>query len=523
MRRCALISVTDKTGVVDFARDLVELGFTILSTGGTHRAIAEGGVAVEEVANYTGFPEMMDGRLKTLHPMVHGGILARRDVEGDRASMTEHGMHSIELVVVNLYAFRDTARKEGVSRADVVENIDIGGPTMIRSAAKNHEHVGVVVDPDDYGSVLEALRGGALSTDLRRELAGKAFAHTSSYDTAIAGWFARESCERSGERFGSWSGFVGEKIQSLRYGENPHQQAAFFRDPDAATPSLVAGKQLSGKELSYNNILDLDAAMGVALDFEAPTCAIIKHCNPCGVGSGSDGRTAFSAALAADPVSAFGGIVALNVELTAEIAEAMASEAGFLEAIVAPAIASDALEILKGAKWGGNVRIIDLGGVPPGEEQVLLRQVSGGFLAQTYLPSFLHDEKTVVTKTQPSDLQLGALDFAMRVCKYVKSNAILLATALSDGTYATVGVGAGQMSRVDSVKIAVEKAGAKASGAVLASDAFFPFADGLEAATAAGVSAVIQPGGSKRDDEVIAAADAAGIAMVFTGTRHFRH
>jgi phosphoribosylaminoimidazolecarboxamide formyltransferase/IMP cyclohydrolase len=285
----------------------------------------------------------------------------------------------------------------------------------------------------------------------------------------------------------------------------------------------VAGKQLSGKELSYNNILDLDAAMGVALDFEAPTCAIIKHCNPCGVGSGSDGRTAFSAALAADPVSAFGGIVALNVELTAEIAEAMASEAGFLEAIVAPAIASDALEILKGAKWGGNVRIIDLGGVPPGEEQVLLRQVSGGFLAQTYLPSFLHDEKTVVTKTQPSDLQLGALDFAMRVCKYVKSNAILLATALSDGTYATVGVGAGQMSRVDSVKIAVEKAGAKASGAVLASDAFFPFADGLEAATAAGVSAVIQPGGSKRDDEVIAAADAAGIAMVFTGTRHFRH
>lgn len=526
MTRRALLSVTDKTGVVEFAKGLVEAGFSLLSTGGTMRAIRDGGVDVEEVADYTGFPEMMDGRLKTLHPKVHGGILARRDVDGDATSMAEHGIDRIDLVAVNLYAFRATAQRPGVSREDVVENIDIGGPTMIRSAAKNHKHVAVVVDPADYTSVLDALRanGGELPTELRRDLAGKAFAHTASYDTAIGGWFADERSQRDGEaRFGAHYGIAGEKVQDLRYGENPQQQAAFFRNPDADTPNLASATQMSGKELSYNNILDLDAAMGVALDFESPTCAIIKHLNPCGTATATDGERAFRAALAADPISAFGGIVALNVTVTLPIAQAMSDEAGFLEAIIAPGIDEEALAVLKASKWGKNVRVMDLGACPPVGEQALLRQVSGGFLLQTYLPGFLHEEKTVVTKAQPSDLQLGCMDFAMRVCKHVKSNAILLAVAHDDGTFATTGVGAGQMSRVDSVKIAVEKAGDKAAGAVLASDAFFPFADGLEVAIAAGVTAVIQPGGSKRDDEVIAAADAAGVAMVFNGTRHFRH
>lgn len=526
MIRRALISVTDKAGVVEFAKGLVEEGFSILSTGGTMKAIRGAGIEVEEVADYTGFPEMMDGRLKTLHPKVHGGLLARRDVEGDVDSMAEHGIDRIDLVAVNLYAFRATAQRPGVSRAEVVENIDIGGPTMIRSAAKNHQHVAVVVDPADYEAVLAALRDndGELPVEMRRDLAGKAFAHTASYDTAIGGWFAEERAQRADQaRFGGDFGLAGEKVQDLRYGENPQQQAAFFRNPDADAPNLASATQLSGKELSYNNILDLDAAMGVALDFEAPTCAVIKHLNPCGTATAANGERAFRAALAADPVSAFGGIVALNVTLTSAIAQAMSDEAGFLEAIIAPGVDEDALAILQAAKWGKNVRIMDLGGYPPADEQVLLRQVSGGFLLQTYLPGFLHDEKNVVTKAHPNDLQLGCMDFAMRVCKHVKSNAILLAVAHDDGAFATVGVGAGQMSRVDSVKIAVEKAGDKAVGAVLASDAFFPFADGLEAAIAAGVTAVIQPGGSKRDDEVIAAADAAGVVMIFSGTRHFRH
>ena len=525
MNRSALISVTDKTGVVPFARGLIGLGYTILSTGGTFRALTEGGLKVEEVADYTGFPEMMDGRLKTLHPKVHGGILARRDVTGDADSMQEHGMHQIDVVAVNLYAFRATAQREGATRAEIVENIDIGGPTMIRSAAKNHESVTVVVDPADYDGILVALRthNSALPVGMRRDLAAKAFAHTSSYDTAIAGWFAHEQHERGEPRFGPWSGCVGERIQSLRYGENPHQQAAFYRDPDAALPNLASAKQLSGKELSYNNILDLDAAMGVVMDFDSPTCAIIKHSNPCGVASASTGRRAFQAALAADTLSAFGGIVALNVPLTVDIASAMAEEAGFLEAIVAPSVDEGVTASLAVKKWGANCRVLDLGGMPSRDEHVAVRHVSGGFLAQTYRPSYLHDEKNVVTKAQPTDAQVGAMDFAMRVCKHVKSNAILFAVTLDGGTFATVGVGAGQMSRVDSVKIAVEKAGARARGAVLASDAFFPFADGLEAAAAAGVAAVIQPGGSKRDDEVIAAADKAGIAMVFNGTRHFRH
>ena len=526
MNRCALISVTDKTGVVEFARGLRGLGFSILSTGGTYRVIEEGGVEVQEVAEYTGFPEMMDGRLKTLHPKVHGGILARRGVAGDQAAMEEHGIDAIDVVAVNLYPFRETVRKEGVARAEVVENIDIGGPTMIRSAAKNHAHVAVVVDPGDYDAVLSALQahGGELPDDLRRALAGKAFAHTASYDTAISSWFAGEQRLREGQpRFGESFALSGEKVQSLRYGENPHQSAAFYSNSDAGAPSLATARQLSGKELSYNNILDLDAAVGIVFDFSDPTCVIIKHNNPCGTASGKDGGRAFSAALEADPLSAFGSIVALNVPVTADIAQTMAQEAGFLEAVIAPAIEASALEILKDSKWGQNVRVMDLGGSPPGGEQVSLRQVSGGFLLQTFQPGYLKDKADVVTAKKPSAEEERGLEFAMRVCKHVKSNAILLAQVREDGICATVGVGAGQMSRVDSVNIAVEKAGDRAKGAVLASDAFFPFADGLEAAAKAGVSAVIQPGGSKRDDEVIRAANDAGIAMVFTGVRHFKH
>ena len=526
MNRCALISVTDKTGVVAFAQGLKDLGFSILSTGGTYRVIEDGGVEVREVADYTGFPEMMDGRLKTLHPKVHGGILARRGEDGDRTAMEEYGIDAIDVVAVNLYPFRETVRKEGVTRAEVVENIDIGGPTMIRSAAKNHDHVAVVVDPGDYDPVLSALRShdGELPVEMRRDLASKAFAHTASYDTAIGGWFAEEQRAREGQpRFGAYFALSGKKLQGLRYGENPHQSAAFYCNPDASGPGLATARQLSGKELSYNNILDLDAAMGIAFDFTAPTCVIVKHNNPCGVASGEDSGRVFSAALEGDPVSAFGGIVALNVPVTADVAETMAREAGFLEAIIAPGVDAAALEILKDSKWGRNVRVMDLDGRPPDGEQVSLRQVSGGFLLQTFQPGYLKDKDEVVTTKNPSAEERGALEFAMRVCKHVKSNAILLARFHSDGTYATVGVGAGQMSRVDAVKIAVEKAGDLAKGAVLASDAFFPFADGLEAAATAGVTAVIQPGGSKRDDEVVAAADKAGIAMVFTGARHFRH
>ncbi len=525
MKRRALISVTDKTGVAQFAQGLVDLGFALLSTGGTYKIINEAGVPVEEVAAYTGSPEMMDGRLKTLHPKIHGGILARREMPADVQAMQEHQIDPIDLVVVNLYPFRATVDKPGVARQDVVGNIDIGGPTMIRSAAKNHAHVAVVVDPSDYPRVLQSLsqQQGKLDIGLCRELAGKAFAHTSSYDTAIAAWFDQERAGNEAQPlFGPQVGMVGEKVQDLRYGENPHQLAAFYKNPDASTPSLASAQQLNGKELSYNNILDLDAALALALDFSQPACAIIKHNNPCGTAVASDLAAAFTAALAADPLSAFGGIVAMNQELDGSTAQAMVDKGTFLEAVIAPQVAPVALEILRTAKWGANLRVLSLNGQPNSKDQVLMRQVSGGFLLQTYDPGLQAGAESSVSSSKASESQLATMDFAMRVCKHVKSNAIVLARHES-GVCATVGVGAGQMSRVDAVKIAVEKAGALAKGAVLASDAFFPFADGVETAAAAGVAAVIQPGGSKRDDEVIAAADKAGMSMVFTGARYFRH
>ena len=525
MERRALISVTDKTGVADFARAIVTAGFSLLSTGGTFRVLREAGLPAVEVAEYTQFPEMMDGRVKTLHPRVHGGLLARRDRPDDLAAMAAHGIEPIDLLVVNLYRFRETVRRPGVTREEIVENIDIGGPAMIRSAAKNHRSVAVVVDPSDYDSVAQALRGGGITEDLARRLAGKAYAHTAAYDLAIARWFAEDLGQRDDTSpFGDTITVQGVKQQDLRYGENPQQSAALYADPDHDGPGLARAHQLGGKELSYNNLLDLDAALGLALEFDQPAFVIVKHNNPCGTAVAETPRAAFAAALDADPLSAYGGIVATNRPLDAETARSMVERGTFVEAIVAPRVEPEATAELARAKWGANVRVLELGGLPVPTAVPTLRMISGGLLAQTLdAPDLAPAELRVVTRRTPTDDERALLDFAWRVCKHVKSNAIVLARRDADGVCATVGVGAGQMSRVDSVKIAVEKAAARARGAVLASDAFFPFADGLEAAIAAGVTAAIQPGGSKRDPEVVAAADAAGLAMVCTGVRHFRH
>jgi phosphoribosylaminoimidazolecarboxamide formyltransferase/IMP cyclohydrolase len=506
MTRRALLSVTDKTGVVEFARQLVDLGFAVLSTGGTFRALRAGGVPSQEVSDYTGFPEMMDGRLKTLHPKVHGGLLGRRGDPTHAAAMREHGIDPIDVLAVNLYRFRDDPS---------IEQIDIGGPAMLRSAAKNWREVVVVIDPADYQGVALALRegGGKASDELRERLAGKAFRHTAAYDIAIAEWFDRQREQ--------WA-LLGHKVMELRYGENPHQQAAFYRLEGAHGPSLAHARQLSGRELSYNNLLDLDAALGLAGEFAEPACVIVKHNNPCGTAVARAQTDAFGAALQGDPQSAYGGILALNRALLPATARAIVASGTFVEAIVAPDVSGEALAELQRAKWGATVRVLALGGWPVRPPAFVARQVAGGFLLQTpdVSPDF---EPKVVTRRAPSDQELTALRFLWQVCKHVKSNAIVLGGQAGEGTLATTGVGAGQMSRVDSVKIAVKKAGARSRGSALASDAFFPFADGLEAAAAAGVTAVIQPGGSKRDAEVIAAADQAGIAMLFTGVRHFRH
>jgi phosphoribosylaminoimidazolecarboxamide formyltransferase/IMP cyclohydrolase len=526
MRR-ALISVTDKAGVVEFARGLRELGFGILSTGGTRKALLEAGIEATEVADYTGFPELMDGRLKTLHPKVHGGLLGKRDDAGHVAAMAQHAIEPIDVLCVNLYRFRETAGKPGVSRNDVVENIDIGGPAMIRSAAKNHAHVAVVVDPGDYTMVLRTLRenGGRMPADTGRKLAAKAFAHTASYDAAIASWFDCERRTQPGEPFFPQRVVLcGEKLQDLRYGENPHQQAAFYAFGDRG-PSLAGARQRCGKELSYNNILDADAALALALEFQGPCCVIVKHANPCGTAVAETPVRAFELALASDPVSAFGGILALNRNLDAKVAAAIVQSNTFVEVIVAPHIEDAALVELGKAKWGQNVRVLDLGGLPDAttRNRFVGRQVSGGFLYQTADNPAAAPKDQVATKRAPSAAELTALSFAWTVCKHVKSNAIVLARTADDGSCHTVGVGAGQMSRVDSARIACEKAGEKAKGAVVAGDAFFPFADGLQVCAKAGVTAAIQPGGSKRDDEVTAAANAANMAMLFTGQRHFRH
>ncbi len=525
MRR-ALLSVTDKRGLVEFARGLHELGFSLLSTGGTRKALHDAGVESSEVADYTGFPEMMDGRLKTLHPRVHGGLLARRDLGTHTAAMRAHGIDPIDVLCVNLYRFRETARRPGATRDDVVENIDIGGPAMIRSAAKNHASVAVVVDPDDYPVVLRALRehGGVLPPEFLRRLAAKAFAHTAAYDAAIAQWFDCERRTQAGEAFfPDAMVFAGEKLQDLRYGENPHQQAAVYSLGESS-PGLVDARILSGKELSYNNLLDADAALALAIEFDRPSCVLVKHNNPCGAAVAETLPRAFDLALASDPVSAFGGILATNRRFDAATARAIVASGTFLEVIVAPAVDPDALPALQEAKWGGSVRVLELGGAPDASSRnrFVARQVSGGFLLQTADTPSEAPRREVMTRREPTDPERRALEFAWRVCKHVKSNAIVLAQAAGDG-FATVGVGAGQMSRVDAAKLAVDKAGVRAKGSVVASDAFFPFADGLLVCAKAGAVAVIQPGGSRRDAEVVAAADEHGMAMVATGQRHFRH
>ena len=517
--RRALLSVSDKTGIVDFARALAARGVELLSTGGTARLLAEAGLPVTEVSDHTGFPEMMDGRVKTLHPKVHGGILGRRGT--DDAVMAEHGIAPIDLVVVNLYPFRETVARPGCDLATAIENIDIGGPTLLRAAAKNHADVTVVVDAADYAAVLDDLASGdgAVSDATRFRLAAKAFEHTAGYDGAIANYLgARDGGGGEPEPFPRTFNAQFVLAQGMRYGENPHQRAAFYVERPAGEASVATARQLQGKELSYNNIADTDAALECVKQFaDGPACVIVKHANPCGVARGATLLEAYERAYATDPESAFGGIIAFNGELDAATAEAIVARQ-FVEVIVAPAVSAGASAVIAAKK---NVRLLECGAWPAeGAARLDFKRVNGGLLVQD-ADLALHGELRVVTQRQPSEAELRDLLFTWRVAKYVKSNAIVYGRDAQ-----TVGVGAGQMSRVNSARIAAikaEHAGLEVRGAVMASDAFFPFRDGIDNAAAAGIAAVIQPGGSMRDDEVIAAADEHGMAMVFTGMRHFRH
>ncbi len=517
----ALLSVSDKTGLAELARALAARGVELVSTGGTAKALAEAGLAVTEIAAVTGFPEMLDGRVKTLHPAIHGGLLARRGEPAHRAALAQHGIRPIDLLVVNLYPFAATVAR-GAAPEECIENIDIGGPALIRAAAKNHEDVAVVTDPADYGELLAALarHDGATPLTLRRRLAGLAYARTAAYDAAIAAWFAAER----GETFPATLTVAATLKERLRYGENPHQQAAFYVSGERR-PGVASAAQLQGKELSFNNLNDTDAAFECVAEFAEPAVAIIKHANPCGVAVGGGLGEAYAKALACDPVSAYGGIIAVNRPLDAATAGAIAKL--FAEVVIAPAIEPAAQAALARRTA---LRLLITGGMPdPGAPGMTLRSLAGGYLLQTRDNGRVAAaELKTVTRRAPSPAELADLLFAFRVAKHVKSNAIVYAKS-----GATVGIGAGQMSRVDSARIAAWKAAeagkaaglpeSPATGSVVASDAYFPFADGLEAAVAAGATAVIQPGGSVRDAEVIAAADKAGIAMVFTGMRHFRH
>ena len=520
----ALISVSDKSELVTLGKALREMSVEIVSTGGSRKALSDAGVEAMEVASLTGFPEMLDGRVKTLHPAVHGGILAVRDDPEHSAALEAQGIGAIDLVVINLYPFKQTVAS-GASEAEIVENIDIGGPALIRAAAKNHAYVTVVVDPADYGTVLEAMteNRGAIPFSMRKHLAAKAYARTAVYDSAISGWFAAQRLP--GEP--RWRAFGGELREMLRYGENPHQQAAFYLGGEAR-PGVATAWQVQGKELSYNNIADTDAAYELVAEFdsaEGAAVAIIKHANPSGVGSGGTLAGAYAKALRCDPVSAFGGIVALNRPLDANVATEIVKI--FTEVIIAPGASDEALAIVAAKK---NLRLLIAGGLPdPAAGGTTVRSVAGGLLVQDRDAgrATVPDLK-VVSKRSPSEAEVADLLFAFRVCKYVKSNAVVLAKDA-----ATVGIGAGQMSRVDSAWIASRKAGEAGTAAglnhslakdsVVASDAFFPFADAMLVAADAGATAVIQPGGSMRDEEIIAAADERGLAMVMTGMRHFRH
>jgi phosphoribosylaminoimidazolecarboxamide formyltransferase/IMP cyclohydrolase len=510
----ALLSVSDKRGVVELARGLSELGVEIVSTGGTAKALEEAGLDVRSITDYTGFPEIMDGRVKTLHPKLYAGLLAVRDHPEHQQALTDHDIEPVDLVVVNLYPFERTAARRGVPDSEVIENIDIGGPTMIRAAAKNHAYTAVVVSPESYDAVLEEMRmsDGALAPQTREALAAEAFAYTARYDTSIARWFAERT-----EDFPDLYVRAYEKVLDLAYGENPHQRAAYYTQVGARMHVLSMVKQHHGKQLSFNNLLDLDGARRVAREFEVPACVIVKHNNPCGAAVGRTAQEAYERAFAADPISAFGGIVVVNRPVDLALANKIAEQ--FVEVLFAPRYDDDALELLTERKK--NLRILE-----DNERRVPLagdrdvKQVLGGLLVQDR-DSDITDrtEMEVVTRREPSEAEWGEMLFAWKVCKHVKSNAIVLSKDL-----ATAGIGAGQMSRVDSVRLAVEKSRLESlEGAALASDAFFPFADGPELAIEQGVSAIIQPGGSVRDDEVVAAADEAGVAMVFTRRRHFRH
>ncbi|EPM5583372.1 bifunctional phosphoribosylaminoimidazolecarboxamide formyltransferase/IMP cyclohydrolase [Vibrio vulnificus] len=523
--RRALISVSDKTGIVEFAQALAERGVDILSTGGTARLLAEQGIAVTEVSDYTGFPEMMDGRVKTLHPKVHGGVLGRRGQDDE--VMAKHGINPIDMVVVNLYPFAETVAKEGCTLADAVENIDIGGPTMVRSAAKNHKDVTIVVNASDYHRVITEMDANdkSLTLETRFDLAIAAFEHTAAYDGMIANYFGtmvpsygenKEGDEES--KFPRTFNQQFIKKQDMRYGENSHQAAAFYVEANPQEASVATARQIQGKALSYNNIADTDAALECVKEFNEPACVIVKHANPCGVALGKDILEAYNRAYQTDPTSAFGGIIAFNQELDAETATAIV-ERQFVEVIIAPSVSAEAIEVMAAKK---NVRLLECGEWTTKTTGFDVKRVNGGLLVQDRDQGMVSlDDLKVVSKRQPTEEELKDALFCWKVAKYVKSNAIVY----SKGDM-TIGVGAGQMSRVYSAKIAGIKAedeGLQVEGCVMASDAFFPFRDGIDAAAEAGIKCVIQPGGSMRDDEVIAAADEHGMAMIFTGMRHFRH
>ncbi|MBS4209582.1 bifunctional phosphoribosylaminoimidazolecarboxamide formyltransferase/IMP cyclohydrolase [Bacillus sp. FJAT-50079] len=507
----ALISVSDKTGVVEFTKELVALGFEILSTGGTKKTLEENGVSVKAVDEVTGFPEILEGRVKTLHPFIHGGLLAKRDDAGHMAQLDEQGIKPIDLVCVNLYPFQQTIAKPDVTAEDAIENIDIGGPAMLRASAKNHDHLTVVVDAADYRKVLEELRtDGEVSKTTKRWLAAKVFRHTAAYDAQIAEYMTELAGEEQPERVT----FTYELKQSLRYGENPHQKAAFYERPLGSKFSIAHAEQLHGKELSYNNIHDADAALQLVKDFQEPAAVAVKHMNPCGAGVGATAAEAFKKAYEADPTSIFGGIVALNREVDAETASQLHEI--FLEIVIAPSFTQEALDILTAKK---NLRLLTIPFESANKQEKMLTSVEGGLLIQDQDAYTYEDaEITVPTKRKPTDAELAALKLGWKVVKHVKSNAIVVADSQM-----TLGVGAGQMNRVGAAKIALEQAGERAKGAVLASDAFFPMGDTVEAAAKAGITAIIQPGGSIRDEDSIKAADEYGIAMVFTGVRHFKH
>jgi phosphoribosylaminoimidazolecarboxamide formyltransferase/IMP cyclohydrolase len=528
----ALVSVSDKTGLTEFAQALIAADVEIYASGGSRRHLEEAGIPTVEVAAYTGFPEMMDGRIKTLHPKIHGGLLCRRDRPDDMAAIAAQGIVPFELVVVNLYPFAETVAREGVTFDEAIEQIDIGGPTLIRSAAKNHAFVTVATNPIQYPHILEQIRAtGATTPDYRRFLANDAFLTTSQYDFVIEDYFehvrradfhesAADSLGKLDNMFAAEYSLHMRRKMRLRYGENPHQMAALYQTRESGPGTLLSAKQLHGKELSYNNLLDLDSALAAVRLLPSPSCVVLKHNNPCGAATGSSTGEAIRRAWEGDPLSAFGSVLGFNVSVDAAAAEFLCEPDRFVEAIIAPEFTPEAFELLTTKpKWKANVRLLAVGKIEPSTGSRELRQISGGMLYQT-ADDRPDDESAwkVVTEKQPTDAERSDLSFAWIVCRFVKSNAIVVAK-----DQMLLGAGAGQMSRVDSVEIALKKAGDRVRGAVLASDAFFPFDDSIHRAAEAGVAAIIQPGGSRRDDEVIAACNRHGIPMIFTGQRHFRH